>query len=379
MPKKLKVCYTSNNLEENDIKFLTKMVEADFEVHAVSLRKTEIKKEFKVNGVYYYEFCRARRFYEKRLHGYNPLWYIAASKFLKKIIAEIKPDILHGGYASISGFISALTHFHPFLLMPWGSDILFDPQTSIAINKLVTYSVRNSDMITCDAERVKKILVDKYKYDPSKIVVFPWGIDLNLFSNSENTSIRGKLGWQDEKIVICTRKHRKIYGIEYLIKAVPRIIREEPSARFLFVGDGPLTNRYKRMVNNLGIVEYVKFIGYVENDILPQYLNASDIYVSSSLSDGTSISLLEAMACGLPAVVTDVEAILEWIEDGYNGLVCQKKSSDSLAKNILILLKDDSLKKKFGKINRGIAEERADWSKNFSKLEKMYSLLVANF
>jgi len=379
MPKKLKVCYASNNLEENDIKFLTKMVEADFEVHAVSLRKTGIKKGFKVNGVYYYEFCRARRFYEKRLHGYNPLWYIAASKFLKRIIAARKPDVLHGGYASISGFICALSHFHPFLLMPWGSDILFDSQKSFAVNKLVSYTVRNSDMITCDAERVKNILVNKYNYDSTKIVVFPWGIDLNLFSNSENSSIRGKLGWQDEKIVICTRKHRKIYGIEYLIKAVPRIIREEPSAKFLFIGDGPLTNHYKRMVNNLGIAEYVKFIGYMKNDILPQFLNASDIYVSSSLSDGTSISLLEAMACGLPAVVTDVEAILEWIEDGYNGLVCQKQSSDSLAKNILILLKDYNLRKKFGKINRSIAEERADWRKNFSKLEKMYSLLVANF
>lgn len=376
----MKICYVSNNLEVSDVKFLTKLVERGYDVHAVSTRKTEVKKEYKIDRVKYYELCKTQRFYEKRAHGLNLFWYVSAYRFLKRIIAEVKPDILHGGYASICGYICALTKFHPFLLMPWGSDILIEPQKLIATRKLVSYAVRNSDMITCDAESVKKVLVNKFNYDSSKIIVFPWGIDLDLFSPPKKTNIREELGWKQNILVICTRQHKKIYGIEYLVEAIPKIVANESSVRFLFVGEGPLTNIYTERIKNLVLEEYVKFAGFVPNELLPGYLNASDIYVSPSLSDGTSISLLEAMACGLPVVVTDVDANIEWIENGYNGLVCSKKNADGLAEKICNLIRNEKTRKKMGQHNYAIAKERADWGKNFSKLEEIYQeLLKVNF
>ena len=118
--------------------------------------------------------------------------------------------------------------------------------------------------------------------------------------------------------------------------------------------------------------KHVKFTGYVPNEIMPQYLNASDIYISPSLSDGTSICLLEAMACRLPVVVTDVDANLEWVKNGYNGLVCLKRNPEELAEKILFLIKNEKSRKKMGEINYNIAKEKADWKKNFSKLEEIY-------
>lgn len=372
----MKICYVSNDRGITDKKFLTKFIELNYDVHVVSTRKEEVKKEYKVDGVKYYELCKTQKFYEKRAHGLNLLWFISAYRFVKKIINEVKPDILHGGYASICGFICALTKFHPFLLMPWGSDILIDPQKSIARKKLISFAIKNSDMITCDAERVKKVIVDKFNYESHKIIVFPWGIDLNLFSDSKETNIRDKLGWEHNVVVICTRQHKKIYGIEYLIEAIPKIVAEERCARFLFVGNGPLTNAYMERIKNFELEKYVKFMGFVPNELLPKYLNTSDIYVSPSLSDGTSICLLEAMACGLPVVVTDVEAILEWIKDGYNGLVCPKRKPELLAEKILLLLKNEKTRKKMGQINYSIAKQRANWEKNFSKLEEIYHELL---
>jgi glycosyltransferase involved in cell wall biosynthesis len=109
---------------------------------------------------------------------------------------------------------------------------------------------------------------------------------------------------------------------------------------------------------------------------MPAYLNASDLYVSSSLSDGTSLSLLEAMACGLPVVVTDVPAILEWVVNGENGLVVPRRSIDELAEAIIYLLQREDVRKEMGEKNIAIAKERADWDKNFKKLEDIYETLV---
>lgn len=374
----MKICYVSDNFGITDNKFLLKLHERDYDVHAVSLRKTEISKEFKISGIKFYEYCKIQRFYGKRTKGLNPFWYVSAFRFLKRIISKIKPDILHGGYASISGFICALSNFHPFLLMPWGSDILIEPKKSILKKQLVSYAIKNSDMITCDAESVKKEIIDLFKYDRDKIIVFPRGLDLNIFNPSKKSNILDNLGWKNSLVVICTRQHKKIYGIEYLIAGIPRVITKFDNVRFMFIGIGPLTNIYKRRIKNLGLLKYVKFLGFVPNNFLPYYLNAADVYVSPSLSDGTSICLLEAMACRLPVVVTDIEANLEWVENGYNGLICSKRNSEDLADKISFILENAKLRKEMGHRNYEIVKERADWGKNFLKLEEIYIKLTKN-
>jgi glycosyltransferase involved in cell wall biosynthesis len=133
----------------------------------------------------------------------------------------------------------------------------------------------------------------------------------------------------------------------------------------------------RMLVHNNQLEDFVVCLGAVPVQDMPLYLNAADIYVSSLLSDGTSMSLLEAMACGLPVVVTDVPAILEWVDNGYNGYVVPRRDSEALAVKILELLRDQPLREKMSERNLSIAREQADWEKNFRKLERMYDMLVA--
>lgn len=375
----MKICYVSCNFDSTDNKFLIKLIARGYDVQAVSLRKKEIPKEFILDGIHYYEYCKTQRFYEKRTKGLNPFWYVSALKFLKHVISETKPDIIHAGYVSICGFICALTRFHPFLLMPWGSDILLEPKKSILKRQLVSYAIKESDLITCDAESVKKELVRRFNYNNDKIIIFPRGIDLSLFTPSRTSNSLENLGWKNNLIVICTRQHKKLYGIEYLIEAMPKIVTKYENARFLFAGSGPLTSLYKKRIKDLGVERYVKFLGFVSNKLLPHYLNIADVYVSPSLSDGTSICLLEAMACGLPVVVTNVDANLEWINNGYNGLICPKGSYEELSEKISLFLGNKELRKEMGQRNYKIAREKADWEKNFSILEEIYQKLIGLF
>jgi glycosyltransferase involved in cell wall biosynthesis len=109
---------------------------------------------------------------------------------------------------------------------------------------------------------------------------------------------------------------------------------------------------------------------------MAMYLNAADIYISTSLSDGTSCSLLEAMACRLPVVVTDLPAIREWVKDDVNGYLVPSENSAALAERIVTLLGNEPLRDQMGTRNLVIAQERADWERNFSILEEIYRGLV---
>ena len=293
----------------------------------------------------------------------------------KRIIRKIKPDILIGNYLLTYGFFAALAHYHPLLQMAVGSDVLIAPKSRV-YRPIIKYSLKHADLVTVDCETGEKAIVE-LGYPAERIIVAPLGVDFNKFNpHVDRRNIRKNLDWQDNLIVVCTRQHQPVYGMEYLINAIPIIIKREPTARFLLIGSGPLTDDLKQLVNNLKIEKYVKFTGMIPNEELPKYLAASDLYVSSSLSDGTSVCLLEAMACGLPVVVTDVDAILEWVTNGENGLVVPKKSPDALANAICTLLEDDNLRRAFGSRNYKIAKERASWDDNVKVLEGMFQSLV---
>ena len=169
------------------------------------------------------------------------------------------------------------------------------------------YVLSKADMITCDCEIVKKKIIEFSNYDSEKIIVFPWGIDLDLFKpNKKNNLIRKALGWEDKKILLMTRSFFPIYAVDDFIKAIPKIIKAYPNTRIILVGDGPLRSELEQLTVNLGIRDYVYFAESIPNDKMPEYFNSADIYLSCSLSDGTSLSLLEAMACSLPVVTTDI-------------------------------------------------------------------------
>lgn len=297
---------------------------------------------------------------------------------LKLLLREFKPDILHAGWVLDAGFIGALSGYRPFLLMPWGSDILLYPDRSRFYRARVRYAARRADMITCDAEEVKRRIVELAGYPAEGIAVFPWGIDLDLFKPDPllREQARRELGWQDNLIIVMTRSLMPVYGIEVFLRALPPVLEDIPQARVLLAGGGELENKLKGMAGDLGIAGKVRFTGAVSNTLLPRYLNAADLYVSSSLSDGSSLSLLEALACALPVVVTDVPAVLEWITAGENGLVAKRRDAAGLGAAIVKLLKNEALRRKMGRNNEALAGKKADWDKNFGMLEQVYRQLV---
>ena len=173
-----------------------------------------------------------------------------------------------------------------------------------------------------------------------------------------------------------TRALNVLYGIQYFLMALPKIINAEPETRILLVGTGSSEDDLKEMVYSLDLNQYVYFTGLVPYDHLAYYLNSAEVYVSTSKSDGTSMSLLEAMACRLPVVVSDVPANCEWVQDGVNGFIVPRKKVNPISEKILILLNDRSLADKMGRKNLKIAHKWADLEKNYPKFESIYQQMV---
>jgi glycosyltransferase involved in cell wall biosynthesis len=305
------------------------------------------------------------------------LAFLIESIRARKLINEIKPDLLHAHYISDYGIIGSLTGFHPLILSAWGTDILVDPKKSKILNLLIRFALKKADLITCDGDNLRDAMIE-LGADPRKIKLIFHGVDTTKFNiYQKDNEFRKSLVEGNSPIIISCRNLRKVYDIKSLIKSIPLIIRKIPQAKFLIAGDGPDKEYLKDLADSLKITENTMFIGQIEHDELPRYLASSDIYVSTSLSDGgIAVSTMEAMACGVPLIITDVGDNGKWIKDGENGFIVAKGSQEEIANKIIFLWNNKQIMEKFSDINIKLIKNRADYHKEMAKMANSYSSLI---
>jgi glycosyltransferase involved in cell wall biosynthesis len=372
----MKILYLSEILGPHDYRLLEMNLSRGHDVTLVAYREG------------FNEDCPEEKYYDVRnLNGLKIinnhklakntyLNFLRRIKEFRAILLKEKPDIVHAGWIQTSGLLAALSGFHPYLLMPWGSDIIYYSKNSFRNRLISRYAIHKADMITCDCEYQKRILVDDFKYPLQKVAVMPWDVDLRIFNKANNDpGLKKKLGLEGKKVILMMRNFRPEYAIEDFIKALPKVRKEYQDAKALIVGYGPLEERLKELSSRLNLDDFIYWAGYVPQGKVVKYINISDIYVSTSLRDGSSSSLLEAMSCGLPVVVSDIPGNLEWVEDEINGVVVKKSNPASIAAGINRLLKDERLCRLMSENNVRKVEEKADFCKNFLKLEEVYKKL----
>jgi L-malate glycosyltransferase len=312
------------------------------------------------------------------LNNHAPKWismFYYAFK-VKALLKEIEPDILHSHYAGTYGLAGALSGFSPFVLTAWGSDILFAGQSLIK-RPLVKYVLSKADLITCDADHMVNTMV-RLGTSIRKIRLIYFGVDTVKFSpGQKDKAVRQRLGISEGPMIISLRNLEPIYDVESLIRAVPYVLRELSSAMFVIGGSGSQEDMLKELSLSLGVSESVRFIGSYRNEDLPEYLRMADVYVSTSLSDaGIAASTAEAMACGVPVIITDSGENGKWVHDGRNGFIVPVKDPLSLSQRIVDLLKDTVTSDTFRVAGRKTIEERNSYLKEMGKLESIYAELL---
>lgn len=178
-------------------------------------------------------------------------------------------------------------------------------------------------------------------FDKDKIVRIPNFIDRSTFYPSDEQSkaqIKNKLGLSNTKIVTFSGRLVERKGVQILLEAWSRLMRDHQNIVLLILGGGPLEKKLKQQSRILGIEVCVKFCGFVNN--IRDYLVVTDVFVCPSFQEGFPNSVLESMAYGLPVIGTKIGGVVDVIKDGENGLLVDAGDIDQLANAMKKLLSD---------------------------------------
>ncbi|MEO0290211.1 MAG: glycosyltransferase family 4 protein [candidate division WOR-3 bacterium] len=286
--------------------------------------------------------------------------YLLGANIVKNFIHKINPDIIFAHFIPNYGFLSYLQGEKPFVLFCWGSDLIKVAFKSV-IHKLISKRIFNkAKLIVVDAKFMKEIIVTKFKINSEKIIIIPFGLNRKLRERGKNIK-------KDDKraILFTNRKLERIYNPFVIIDALSKI--QNKNFKLIWIARGSLEKKVKEMVYRKGIFDKVEFLEFQEKENLYKLLEKSDIYLSSSLYDGTSVSLLEAMCFGLFPVVSDILGNREWILDGVNGFLFDPLNPEELSKKINEAIDNKNLRIKAREINKNIIEMKANWEDNLKK------------
>ena len=294
------------------------------------------------------------------------------------ILKQISPDFVHL-HVQYYYMPPIIIRGLPFILTSWGTEVLELPYSNIFTRGLAKIVAAKARSITVDAECVKKIWISLGAPE-TEVEVIPFGVDTNLFNpNVDGRSTRQQLQIEKEDIVVISTRpfyNNDHYNLQCLIKTIPSVLENHEDVKFIIKGSGPLEKYLKKLAEKSGIIQHVRFVGLVPHRKMAQLLSAADIYVSTCLVDSTSVSLLEAMACQLAPITTDIPGNREWIKDGVNGLLYPPKNNAMLAEKIIHMVENPKLRRAFGQRCVRIIKKRATWENCVSRMQAIYEKLA---
>jgi len=368
----MKIIYFSKDYSPHDHRFLAALSKTKREVYYLRLEKNSRQTEDRPVPSNIEQILWAG--------GQSPFRWRDLPRLvfdLKRVIREIEPDLIHAGPIQSCAFLAVLTGFHPILTMSWGFDLMQDAERNWWMTQITKYVLRNSAFFTSDAQVTRDKAVS-YGMNPDRTVVFPWGVDLKHFS--PHPSVAGKkrstVNRQPSFVLFCNRSWEPRYGVDVLAKAFVKVAQQRENVSLLLLGGGSQAQILRKIFINGGVLDRVQFGGQISQTDLPRWYHMADLYISPSHVDGSSVSLMEALACGLPALVSDISANKEWVSEGVNGWLFPDGDADALAEKILTVIAQRKKLTQIGRAARRSAEERADWKKNFAVLLKAYDMTV---
>jgi glycosyltransferase involved in cell wall biosynthesis len=365
----MKICYLANAESIHTHRWVSYFAKKGHRVYLISFKPPK----FNYENIEIFLIKKLKHAPGVTSHFVN---FLPAFFQIKKILKRIDFDVLHA-YGAGEGWLASLIGFYPLILTLAGPGILPDIPKSKIYDILNKYALKKADLITCDGENTKEAMINLgacYK----KIKIIRFGVDTQKFNPQKiDDKFKQKLFGDKSKIVISLRHLKPEYSIETLIEAIPPILKEVPEARFIIGGEEEQKEYLVNLAESLNILDAIKFVGWISNENLPLYLNSADVYVSTSLLDsGLSASTAEAMACGLPVVISDSGDNKIWIKDGENGFIFPLGDSKSLAEKVIYLLRNENFKLKAGAISRKIIEEKNNYYKEMERMEKNYKELI---
>jgi L-malate glycosyltransferase len=289
------------------------------------------------------------------LFGWQRVYHLEALQAawrLRKLIRKENVDIVQTYFET--------SNLWGGLIAKWSGASLLSCRRDLGILRSTKHHLayrlinRISDRVLAVSEEVRRFCVDHDHVDPRKIVVLYNGVDLRQIASAASSCGKEACGTEDAgQIITCVANIRHIKGIDVLVQTAQQVCRELPRAVFVIAGstsEREYTKRIQALIVSLGMENNVKLLGFVENPV--PLLKASSAFCLLSRSEGFCNALLEAMACGVPPVVSRVGGNPEAIEDGESGFLVPAEDPDTAASRLLLLLRDPARAVRMGQAAR---------------------------
>lgn len=361
----MRIAILSDSTSIHTYRWVKSLSERGCEIMLISLLKDDLSRYKNLPGVevFSFEYDLSEKSFATQWFLGKAIYFLSIKK-IKKLIKYYKPDILHAHYASSFGLIGALTHFHPYVVSVWGSDVYEYPLAGKIYRKMLEYSLRCSDYLLSTSHCMAK---ETGKYTDKNIYITPFGVDLNLFRPLEKSD-------RQSFTIGNIKSLRPVYGIDTLIRAFALLkdCNPELDLRLQIAGEGPAKGELLQLCKDLSIQNNVEFIGFIANDKLPEVYNQLDVAVFLSRKESFGVAAIEAMACECPVVTSNADGYLEVVEDGVSGFIVESENPAAAAQSIQRLIDDKCLRRQIGSAGRKRAETLFDWNKNVDTMLEIY-------
>lgn len=328
------------------------------EVHIITLWAKGLAEEEKREGF----FIHRVRLPLPWLIPQIPLYFAKVLSTIRKIA----PGIIHAQAISLNaGFGMGIrkTLRTPYVVWAQGSDVYLMP---VWLKRLVSRCIiKNAAAVIGLTEHMRREI---QSICSREVVVIPNGVETVSFGSLP----RKQNQINDEQVVLFVGRLIAVKGVRYLIEAVNIITRQgKQSIKLVVIGDGPERGNLVSLVKELRLEERVEFKGLVPNQDIPEHMGAADIFALPSLSEGFPVTIVEAMAAGLPIVTSRICGLSEIVTEGENGFLVKPGDSGALAEKLLLLLVDEQMRRQISQNNRGKAKQYS-WEAVVDKLERVY-------
>lgn len=288
---------------------------------------------------------------------------------LRRLAKEFGADLYHAHYATDYAFWPAVAGLRPLLVTCWGSDVLLEQPPLARLKR--RYALRRAQHITATSAAALAKAREIAARETGATLIH-WGVDRELFSPGASNRPEGA-----PFVVLSYRNLKPLYNIDVIIEAFAASFRGS-DAELRVGGIGNMDCELRALADRLGIAQQVSFLGGLSQEQVVQELHRCDVYVSVPRSDASAVSNLEAMACGVAIVASDLPSTREWIQPEGNGLLVPAGEVEPLAVALLRLSAEPSLRERLGAAALATASERADRRVQMDVASALYDRLAAS-
>jgi glycosyltransferase involved in cell wall biosynthesis len=297
------------------------------------------------------------------------LGYITFLPQLKAAIKLFKPDILHAHYASSYGLLGALSSFHPYIISVWGTDVMKFPYKNRITKHIIKYNLKKADTLCATSYALQRHIKC---FTNKEVEVIPFGVDLNEFMN--------KPACKDGKVftIGCVKSLEKIYNINSLILSFAALKQKYPfrQLRLVIVGEGSERSSLEELAKELCIQEHVVFEGKIPHHLVADKINELDVLVNLSEYESFGVSVVEAMACQVPVIVSEAEGLKEVVVDQQNGSIVTYNNISEIVYAMERLMLNEKLRKLIGLNAVKRVRENYNWFHNLDQMCSVYDKML---